>query len=113
MATITRTNETDSVPLANRKITNGYMRGGAARVYMASRDEKSLKQAADEFNSKGYPGKCIPLTANLATYEGVTGLVAELEKREKCELSSSAPRRNAMRRLLASRAATTNAFNCD
>ncbi|KWU45484.1 short chain dehydrogenase/reductase family [Rhodotorula sp. JG-1b] len=65
-------------------ITNGYMRGGAARVYIASRDEKSLKEAADEFNSKGYPGKCVPLTANLASYEGVIGLVQELEKREKC-----------------------------
>jgi NAD(P)-dependent dehydrogenase (short-subunit alcohol dehydrogenase family) len=73
------------------QITNGYMRGGAARVYIASRDEKSLKEAADEFNSKGYPGKCVPLTANLASYEGVIGLVQELEKREKCksELSGS------------------------
>ncbi|BGO95702.1 hypothetical protein NBRC10512_007400 [Rhodotorula toruloides] len=65
-------------------ITNGYMRAGAARVYIASRDEKSLKQAADEFNAQGYPGKCVPLVANLATYDGVVGLVAELEKREKC-----------------------------
>lgn len=54
-------------------------------MYIASRDEKSLKEAADEFNSKGYPGKCVPLTANLASYEGVIGLVQELEKREKCE----------------------------
>lgn len=60
------------------------MRAGAARVYIASRDEKSLKEAADEFNSKGYPGKCVPLTANLASYDGVIGLVQELEKREKC-----------------------------
>lgn len=60
------------------------MRAGAARVYIASRDEKSLKQAADEFNAQGYPGKCVPLVANLATYDGVVGLVAELEKREKC-----------------------------
>ncbi|GJN94399.1 hypothetical protein Rhopal_007479-T1 [Rhodotorula paludigena] len=65
-------------------ITNGYLRAGASRVYIASRDEKSLKQAADDFNSKGYEGKCIPLTANLATYEGVENLVKELEKREKC-----------------------------
>lgn len=53
-------------------------------MYIASRDEKSLKKAAEEFNSKGFPGKCIPLTANLATYDGVMGLVNELEKREKC-----------------------------
>lgn len=71
------------------QITNGYMRGGAARVYIASRDEKSLKEAADEFNSKGYPGKCVPLTANLASYEGVIGLVQELEKREKCKSEHS------------------------
>lgn len=71
------------------QITNGYMRGGAARVYIASRDEKSLKEAADEFNSKGYPGKCVPLTANLASYEGVIGLVQELEKREKCQSEQS------------------------
>jgi shikimate 5-dehydrogenase len=64
------------------------MRAGAARVYIASRDEKSLKQAADEFNSQGYPGKCVPLVANLATYDGVVGLVAELEKREKCASAS-------------------------
>ncbi|GAA6050890.1 hypothetical protein JCM3770_005759 [Rhodotorula araucariae] len=65
-------------------ITNGYLQAGAARVYIASRDEKSLKQAADEFNKQGYQGKCVPLVANLATYEGVTKLVEELEKREKC-----------------------------
>ncbi|GAA6039161.1 hypothetical protein JCM8097_000442 [Rhodosporidiobolus ruineniae] len=65
-------------------ITNGYMRAGAARVYIASRDEKSLQQAADEFNKKGYEGKCIPLAANLATLEGCEGLAKELEKREKC-----------------------------
>jgi NAD(P)-dependent dehydrogenase (short-subunit alcohol dehydrogenase family) len=60
------------------------MRGGASRVYIASRDEKSLKESADEFNSKGYEGKCIPLAANLQTLEGCEALAKELEKREKC-----------------------------
>ncbi|GAA5905231.1 hypothetical protein JCM6882_003722 [Rhodosporidiobolus microsporus] len=65
-------------------ITNGFMRGGASKVYIASRDEKSLKKAADEFNAKGYEGKCVPLVANLATLEGCESLAKELEKREKC-----------------------------
>ncbi|GAA5820878.1 hypothetical protein JCM11251_001857 [Rhodosporidiobolus azoricus] len=65
-------------------ITNGYMRAGAAKVYIASRDEKSLKEAANDFNSKGYEGKCVPLVANLATLEGCEALAKEVEKREKC-----------------------------
>ncbi|TNY23146.1 short chain dehydrogenase/reductase family [Rhodotorula diobovata] len=64
-------------------ITNGYLKAGASRVYIASRDEKALKQAADEFNKQGYEGKCIPLVANLATYDGVNQLAEELKKREK------------------------------
>lgn len=60
------------------------MRAGAARVYIASRDEKSLMESADDFNSKGYEGKCIPLAANLQTLEGCEALAKELEKREKC-----------------------------
>ncbi|GAA6013101.1 hypothetical protein JCM10207_006172 [Rhodosporidiobolus poonsookiae] len=65
-------------------ITNSFLQCGAARVYIASRDEKSLKKSAEEFNAKGYEGKCIPLVANLATLEGCEALAKELEKREKC-----------------------------
>jgi len=80
---------------ARLQITNGYLKGGASRVYIASRDEKALKQSADEFNKQGYEGKCIPLVANLATFEGVTKLAEELEKREKRASSLSPPRRPA------------------
>ncbi|GAA5972835.1 hypothetical protein JCM11641_003963 [Rhodosporidiobolus odoratus] len=64
-------------------ITNGFLRAGASKVYIASRDETSLKHAAKEFNSKGFEGVCVPLVADLATLEGCEGLVKELERREK------------------------------
>ncbi|GAA5872278.1 hypothetical protein JCM1840_004114 [Sporobolomyces johnsonii] len=68
-----------------RMISEGFMKAGAARVYIASRDLKSLQAAADEMNNlPGIEGKCIPLVADLAKYEGVLGLAEELNKREKC-----------------------------
>lgn len=70
-----------------RMISEGFVKAGAAKVYIASRDMKSLQAAADEMNKlpgvKGNP--CVPIVADLAKFEGVEGLVKELEKREKRE----------------------------
>jgi len=68
-----------------RMISEGFVKAGAAKVYIASRDMKSLQAAAEEMNKlpgvKGNP--CVPIAADLAKLEGVEGLVKELEKREK------------------------------
>ncbi|GAA5872279.1 hypothetical protein JCM16303_001040 [Sporobolomyces ruberrimus] len=68
-----------------RMISEGFVKAGAAKVYIASRDVKSLEAAANEMNKlpgvKGNP--CVAIPTDLSKYEGVEGLVKELEKREK------------------------------
>ncbi|GAA5994995.1 hypothetical protein JCM5350_006836 [Sporobolomyces pararoseus] len=67
-----------------RMISEGFVKAGA-EVYIASRDAKSLKAAAEEMNKlpgvKGNP--CVAIAADLSKVEGVESLVKELEKREK------------------------------
>lgn len=64
-----------------RSISNGFVKAGA-RVYIASRNAKTLQQAADEMNAMG-PGSCVPIAADLSTYEGVEHLVEQFGKKEK------------------------------
>lgn len=68
-----------------RMISEGFVKAGARRVYIASRDAKSLQAAANEMNSlPGVRGEvCVAIATDLAKYEGVEALVAELQKREK------------------------------
>lgn len=62
-------------------ISTGYIQAGA-KVYIASRDEKSLIIAAKELTALG-PGVCHYIVADLATVQGVDHIVAELTRREK------------------------------
>ncbi|GAA6013697.1 hypothetical protein JCM11491_005062 [Sporobolomyces phaffii] len=68
-----------------RMISEGFVKAGAKRVYIASRDAKSLQAAADEMNRlPGVSGNpCVAIPADLAKLDGVEGLVKELEKREQ------------------------------
>lgn len=61
-----------------RGIAGAFVAGGA-RVYIASR--KDLAPVAKELDGLG-AGECIALRADLSQDEGITGLVAELSKRE-------------------------------
>lgn len=69
------------------QISEGYVKAGAAKVYISSRDAKSLEAAANEMNKlPGVNGNpCVAIAADLATLEGVESLVKEIAKREKRE----------------------------
>jgi NAD(P)-dependent dehydrogenase (short-subunit alcohol dehydrogenase family) len=62
-----------------RMIAEGFIAAGAARVYIASRDEAELRRAADEIAPDG---RCIALAANLGTENGCNGLAQEIAARE-------------------------------
>jgi NAD(P)-dependent dehydrogenase (short-subunit alcohol dehydrogenase family) len=62
-----------------RMIAEGFVAAGAARVYIASRDENELVKAAAEI---GPDGRCVPLAANLATEAGCNGLAEQITARE-------------------------------
>ncbi|GAA5906044.1 uncharacterized protein JCM6883_002533 [Sporobolomyces salmoneus] len=68
-----------------RMISEGFVKAGAAKVYISSRDQKSLQQSADEMNKlPGVSGNpCVAIAADLSKADGVKSLVAEIEKREK------------------------------
>ncbi|SCZ96781.1 BZ3500_MvSof-1268-A1-R1_Chr4-1g06714 [Microbotryum saponariae] len=66
-----------------KMITTGYVAAGA-KVYISSRDKKSCDAVAQELTKLG-PGSAHSIPADLASYEGVEALVAELSKREKRE----------------------------
>jgi len=51
-----------------------------ARVIIAFRKEKALKQVADTLNKAG-PGKCEYVVADLSTKAGCDGLAADVKKR--------------------------------
>jgi NAD(P)-dependent dehydrogenase (short-subunit alcohol dehydrogenase family) len=63
-----------------RMISEGFVSNGA-KVYISSRDEKSLAQACKELNALG-KGTAEYITADLYKEEDVKNLAAELEKRE-------------------------------
>jgi NAD(P)-dependent dehydrogenase (short-subunit alcohol dehydrogenase family) len=62
-----------------RMIAEGFIAAGAARVYIASRDENALARAADEIAPDG---RCTALVADLATEVGCRALADEIAKRE-------------------------------
>jgi NAD(P)-dependent dehydrogenase (short-subunit alcohol dehydrogenase family) len=62
-----------------RMIAEGFIAAGAARVYIASRDEDELVKAAAEIAPDG---RCVALVANLATEAGCLKLAHDLAERE-------------------------------
>jgi len=62
-----------------RMIAEGLLGAGAARVYIASRDEAQLTTTARELSPDG---RCIALAANLATEAGCNALSQDLASRE-------------------------------
>lgn len=63
-----------------RMIAEGFIAAGAARVYIASRDEDELVKAAAEIAPDG---RCVALVANLATEVGCTELAGDIAEREQ------------------------------
>lgn len=62
-----------------RMIAEGFIAAGAARVYIASRDGDALARAADEISSDG---RCVALTADLASEAGCIALADAIAARE-------------------------------
>ncbi len=62
-----------------RSIVEGFLEAGAAKVYIASRDEAALKETADELASIG---TVIPVTADLASVEGCRALAEAMKAQE-------------------------------
>ena len=63
-----------------RMISEGFVSNGA-KVYISSRDTKSLEQACKELNALG-KGSAEYITADLYKEEDVKKIAAELQKRE-------------------------------
>ncbi|KAI7859341.1 hypothetical protein BDC45DRAFT_553710 [Circinella umbellata] len=61
-------------------IATGFV-GGGAKVYITSRSADACDKVAKELNERG-PGQCIPIPADLQSYEEVQRLASELGKRE-------------------------------
>jgi len=61
--------------MASALVQNG------AKVYIASRKEKQLKEVADALNARG-PGRCEYVIADLGTKAGCDGLAAHIKARE-------------------------------
>ncbi|MBC5765531.1 SDR family NAD(P)-dependent oxidoreductase [Ramlibacter albus] len=64
-----------------RMIAAGYLRQGAARVYITARKAEQCAATAQELSKPG--GECIPLPCDISTMEGTKALAAEIGKREK------------------------------
>jgi len=64
-----------------KMIATGFVKNGA-KVYITSRSTKDCDMTANELTGLG-PGTCIPLPANLQSFQEVERLVKELSKREK------------------------------
>jgi NAD(P)-dependent dehydrogenase (short-subunit alcohol dehydrogenase family) len=63
-----------------RLITEAYLQAGAARVYIASRNEEELRKSADEITPDG---RCIAIAADLANDDGCRMLAAAIAEREQ------------------------------
>ncbi|PHR55547.1 MAG: 3-oxoacyl-ACP reductase [Robiginitomaculum sp.] len=63
-----------------RMMAEGFIRAGASKVYIASRNQTVLEQAAAELSDDG---RCIPIAADLSTHDGIAKLVSELSAREE------------------------------
>lgn len=68
-----------------RMISEGFVSNGA-KVYISSRDTKSLEQACKELNALG-KGSAEYITADLYKEEDVKKIAAELQKREGSKFS--------------------------
>lgn len=65
-----------------KMISTGFVQAGA-RVYISSRDVKSLTATADELTKLG-PGQCFAIPADLQRVDSIEVLAKELGRREKC-----------------------------
>jgi short-subunit dehydrogenase len=71
----------------NIQIATGYVTNGA-KVYIASRDAKSIAASAARLTAMG-PGQCIGLVADLSKYDDCVRLAKEIEKREEGEFTAT------------------------
>ena len=62
-----------------RSIVEGFLNAGAAKVYIASRDEAALSETAADLASLG---EVIPIVANLGNVAGCKALADEMASRE-------------------------------
>jgi NAD(P)-dependent dehydrogenase (short-subunit alcohol dehydrogenase family) len=63
-----------------RMIAAGYLRAGAARVYITARKAEQCQATAGELSKSG---QCIALPCDISSMEGVRALAAEIAAREK------------------------------
>ena len=62
-----------------RMIAEGFLKQGAAKVYISARKAEACNQAAAEMSKLG---ECISIPADVSTVDGAKGLAAEIAKRE-------------------------------
>ncbi len=62
-----------------RMIVEGFLRHGAARVYITARKAGACDEAAEELSQFG---ECVSLPGDISTMEGVQGLAARILERE-------------------------------
>ncbi|KSB87486.1 3-oxoacyl-ACP reductase [Caulobacter vibrioides] len=62
-----------------RMIVEGFLRHGAARVYITARKAAACDEAAQELSQFG---ECVSLPGDISTLEGVQGLAARIAERE-------------------------------
>lgn len=63
-----------------RMIAEGFLRQGAARVYITARKAAACDAAAEELSALG---ECISLPGDISTQEGVQGLAERIAEREE------------------------------
>ena len=63
-----------------RMIAAGYLRQGAARVYITARKAEQCQATAEELSKLG--GECIALPCDISSMEGTQALAAEMARRE-------------------------------
>src|SRR5690606_6870422 len=62
-----------------RMIAEGFLKQGAAKVYISARKAEACNQAAAEMSKLG---ECISIPADVSTVDGAKGLAAEIARRE-------------------------------
>ncbi|CAB4406632.1 unnamed protein product [Rhizophagus irregularis] len=68
-----------------KSISKAFVKNGA-KVYIASRKQKNLEEAAAELNSLGGPGECIPITADITIKEECEKIANKISEKENGKL---------------------------
>ncbi|RIA87311.1 hypothetical protein C1645_772520 [Glomus cerebriforme] len=68
-----------------KMIAKAFIKNGA-KVYIASRKQKNLEEAATELNNLGGPGECIPIVADITINEECEKIVNKISKQENGKL---------------------------